>query len=95
LPQARRGFSEATAHQLQSGFCLRLRRVCGNTQGPGEREMKFRDLSFIAMVAIVVIGSQALSIVNKAPTMPKDIHHATACHYARLQCLGCHQAQTL
>ncbi len=57
--------------------------------------MKFRDLSFIGMVMLVVGGVQTLSFVNKPPAMPKDLRHTTASHDVRAQCLRCHQTQTL
>jgi nitrate reductase cytochrome c-type subunit len=60
-----------------------------------ERKVKFRNLSFIAVVVTVVLGLQASSMVNKSRAMPKDIHHATAGRDARMQCLGCHQAEIL
>lgn len=57
--------------------------------------MKFRDLSFIGIVVVVVGGLQTLSFVNKPPTMPEDLHHTTVSRDVRAQCLRCHQAQTL
>jgi len=57
--------------------------------------MKFRDLSFIGMVVVVVGGLQTLSFVNKPPAMPEDLHHTTVSRDVRAQCLQCHQAQTL
>jgi nitrate reductase cytochrome c-type subunit len=57
--------------------------------------MKFRDLSFIVMVATVVVGLQKLSLVNKPPAMPENIHHIMVSRDARAQCLSCHQEQTL
>ena|SRR5688572_2206557 len=57
--------------------------------------MKLRDLSFIGMVALVIGGLQTLSLVNKPPVMPKDIHHTTLGRDPRAQCLLCHHAEAL
>jgi nitrate reductase cytochrome c-type subunit len=57
--------------------------------------MKLRDFSFIGMVVLVIGGLQTLSFVNRPPAMPKNIHHATVSRDARVQCLRCHQAESL
>jgi nitrate reductase cytochrome c-type subunit len=57
--------------------------------------MKLRDFSFIGMVVLVVSGLQTLSLVNKPPAMPKDIHHVTVSRDARAQCLRCHRAEAM
>lgn len=57
--------------------------------------MKLRDLSFIAIVALVGGGLQALSLVNKPPAMPADIHHTTVRRGARAQCLRRHWTETI
>lgn len=57
--------------------------------------MKFRDLSFIVMVVVIASGLQALSLVNKPPAMPEDLHHATVSRDVSAQCLRCHRAETM
>jgi hypothetical protein len=55
------------------------------------RSLKYRDLSFVMIVAFVVSGLQLLARVNRPPEIPRDSSHSGAGHDARGQCLGCHQ----
>jgi hypothetical protein len=57
--------------------------------------MKGRDVSFIGMVTVVIGGLQTLSLINKPPLMPSDLHHTAISRDVRDQCLQCHHAQTL
>jgi hypothetical protein len=57
--------------------------------------MKVRDLSFIAIVVFVVIGTQALTRVNRPPAMPEDLSHQGTSRNVRAQCLLCHQSGTM
>jgi hypothetical protein len=54
--------------------------------------MKVRDLSFIAIVVFVVVGTQALSRVNRPLAMPEDLSHQGRGRGVRAQCLLCHQS---
>jgi hypothetical protein len=55
-------------------------------------EMKVRDLSFIAIVVLVVGGTQALSRFNRPPALPEDLSHRVMRGDVRAQCLLCHQS---
>jgi hypothetical protein len=55
------------------------------------RSLKYRDLSFIMIIALVVSGLQLLARVNRPPEIPRDSLHSGAGHDARGQCLGCHR----
>jgi hypothetical protein len=55
------------------------------------RSLKYRDLSFITIIALVVSGLQLLARVNRPPEIPRDSSHSGAGHDARGRCLGCHQ----
>lgn len=53
--------------------------------------MKFRDLSLIGMVGLVVVTLQLLARVNKPPEMPRDFPHSVVSGNVREQCLRYHQ----
>ncbi len=55
--------------------------------------MKARDVSFIAIVAVVIIGVCLLSLVGKARDLPADESHYAA--QTRAQCLACHRPERL
>lgn len=56
--------------------------------------MKYRDLSFIAIILFVVGGTQLLARVNKPPEMPRDFPHSVVSRNVREQCLRCHERQS-
>ncbi|MGH9767384.1 MAG: hypothetical protein ACREAB_08120 [Blastocatellia bacterium] len=53
--------------------------------------MKYRDMSFIAILVFVVSGLQLLARVNRPPEIPRNFSHSINGHNAREQCLRCHQ----
>lgn len=53
--------------------------------------MKFRDLSLIGLVGLIVVTLQLLARVNKPPEMPRDFPHSVVSRNVREQCLHCHQ----
>lgn len=53
--------------------------------------MKYRDLSFIAIIVFVMSGLQLLTRVNRPPEMPRDFPHSIVSRDVREQCLRCHQ----
>jgi hypothetical protein len=55
------------------------------------RSLKYRDLSFIMIIAFVVSVLQLLARVNRPPEIPRDSSHSGASHDARVQCLRCHR----
>jgi hypothetical protein len=55
------------------------------------RSLKYRDLSFVMIIAFVVSGLQLLARVNRPPEIPRDSTHSGADHEARGQCLRCHR----
>jgi hypothetical protein len=55
------------------------------------RSLKYRDLSFVMIIAFVVSGLQLLARVNRPPEIPRDTTHSGADHDARGQCLRCHR----
>jgi hypothetical protein len=55
------------------------------------RSVKYRDLSFIMIIAFVISGLQLLARVNRPPEIPRDSSHSGVDHDARGQCLRCHR----
>jgi hypothetical protein len=53
--------------------------------------MKFRDLSLIGMLGLLVVTLQLLARANKPPEMPRDFPHSVVSRNVREQCLRCHQ----